>query len=480
MKIFTLTVACLIALCFDLRSTAQPAAGCRENSSAAAPAPFRWLPDSDVHVIFTPGHFSKSEIAALAPGLRGWQRELAQPHIRINLINEGERIPLPNEMAIVIGRKDSLPAGRQAQFIAVAGSGGYFTAGEVAINKGIKKSAQLAELLQHELGHAFGLMDCPSCKSGSTIMRLQDVVINGLSIARLLQRREPGLTPCDQHSLLTGYQNHIEPDLQITLGAVIGVDDVDDIVTKKDFDTTAPEVGDGRQLIDNVQPRPEPAAAEKVLVAAVIASEVANARALNSYAFKREVLIETVDAAGVATGSYYRLSQFVFDDSGMRIEKIISLPKPTLKHLIITNEDLKDLAGVQLLGWETTKADLYRLTADGRDAENRQLRFRVLPVDLLQAKRDGARVLYGTLWVDESTMKILKVRGRALPEGNQRFPVFETERTQITAGIWAPAVTFADEVLNFPNRSVRMRVRVRYFDYREFRSKLTITEVDPP
>jgi hypothetical protein len=45
-----------------------------------------------------------------------------------------------------------------------------------------------------------------------------------------------------------------------------------------------------------------------------------------------------------------------------------------------------------------------------------------------KAKRTGERVFYGRLWVDEASMRIVRVRGKALPEGNQRFPGFETDR----------------------------------------------------
>ena len=471
--------ACLmLTLLNSTNGSAQSIATCHENTTAPRTAPYRWAPASEVHIVFSPGDFQKPELAAFNKALEIWQQELSRSEINIKLINDGAKSGRGNR-SILVSRKDDLPVERQAQFVALAAANGYFTAGEVAIKKDIRKSDRLARLLQHELGHAFGLMDCLSCRYGSTIMRMHNLAVNGFSIGKLLAKEGLGLTACDRQSLTNGYGREADSGLEIGPGTIVGNDDGEDVVTKSDFDTTAAEVGDGKTLLDNAGLfSPESTIAEKRLLHTLLSSETTNARALNNYAFKRDVLIETVGEDGNVTGSYHRVSQLVFDDAGRRIEKILLFPKPTLKHLIITSEDVADLAGVQLLGWETGKADLYRIVAAGSDPQTGQLLFRVMPRDLRQAKVNGDRVFYGTIWVDQTAMQIVKVKGRALPEGNQRFPVFETERGQVTQGIWGPLSTFADETLVFPNRKVRMRMKVRYFDYREFRSKVTITEVD--
>jgi hypothetical protein len=131
-----------------------------------------------------------------------------------------------------------------------------------------------------------------------------------------------------------------------------------------------------------------------------------------------------------------------------------------------------------LLGLELNKEELYRVVSAGRDGQTGMLRFRVIPKDLLQAKAKGERVFFGTLWVDEPSMRIMKIEGRALPEGNQRFPSFETQRAQIDDKTYGPASTLADEVLDFPSGKIRMRVAVRYLDFRRFRSAVKIIEVE--
>ncbi len=482
-KTISVFVLCLVlsaGFSNDTQAFAQSLSSCRENTTAPAIAPYRWTPAAQAHVAFARGQFKKSELEVLAKVLDSWQVELAAPGINIQLINDGEQSSATDQShSLFISRKDELPAARQGQFTALAGAHGYFTAGEIAIKSSIGKAHQLSRVLSHELGHAFGLRDCPSCRHGATIMNLRTVVVNGISIGKLFGQEKFDLTVCDREIVKSGYQMETAAGIDIPVGSVIGEDEVEDVVSKTNFDTAAPEVGEGKALIESANfNSPEPGATEKLLLDSLFAVENLNSQLLNNYAFKRDVLIETIGLDGEVTGSYHRLSQFVFDDAGKRVEKLISFPKPNLKRLIITDEDVQDLAGVQLLGWETRKSDLYRIVPEGRDAGTNQLLFRVVPRDLLNAKATGERVFYGTLWVDESTMKIVKVKGRALPEGNQRFPLFETERGQVAQGIWGPASTFADEVLIFPHQKIRMRIKVRYFDYREFRSNVTITALD--
>ena len=49
-------------------------------------------------------------------------------------------------------------------------------------------------------------------------------------------------------------------------------------------------------------------------------------RALNSYSFKRDALMQKIGMGGQVTGEYHRISTFTFDDQGNRYEKISFFP----------------------------------------------------------------------------------------------------------------------------------------------------------
>src|SRR2546430_939460 len=69
-------------------------------------------------------------------------------------------------------------------------------------------------------------------------------------------------------------------------------------------------------------------------------------RALNTYAFKRDALIQQLGMGGQVVGEYHRVSDFTFDDHGARFEKIGFFPMPSIQGFSVTNEDLEDLGGV--------------------------------------------------------------------------------------------------------------------------------------
>lgn len=217
------------------------------------------------------------------------------------------------------------------------------------------------------------------------------------------------------------------------------------------------------------------------IVRAFTAKETEFRRALAEYAFQRDATIQTVGMGGQITGEYHRQSQFVFDDRDQRFEKITFFPQPTLTELRFTEEDLEDLGGVQPFALEASKINQYNFKYMGKERidELDTYVFEVAPKVL--PKKVSERFFQGRVWVDQRDLQIVKVRGKGVPEGDQRFPVFETYRQQIDGRYWFPTYTYADDDLIFPKgETVHLRMLVRYSDFRRFRSKVKITEVGDP
>lgn len=213
------------------------------------------------------------------------------------------------------------------------------------------------------------------------------------------------------------------------------------------------------------------------IIRAFTAKETEFRHALAEYAFQRDATLQTVGMGGQITGEYHRKSQFVFDDHDERFEKITYFPQPTLTDLMFTQEDLDDLGGVQPFALEASKINQYNFIYSGKERldELDTYVFDVAPKVL--PKKVSERFFQGRVWVDQRDLQIVKVRGKGVPEGNQRFPVFETYRQQIDGRYWFPVYTYADDELNFPKgQTIHIRMLVRYTDYRRFRSKVKITE----
>jgi hypothetical protein len=215
------------------------------------------------------------------------------------------------------------------------------------------------------------------------------------------------------------------------------------------------------------------------IIRAFTAKETEFRQALSEYAFNRDASIQTIGMGGQVTGEYRRVSQFVFTDQNERFEKITFFPMPTLTELTFTKEDLEDLGGVQPFALEASKIDRYNFNYIGKERvdELDTYVFDVAPKVL--PKKVSERFFEGRIWVDDQDLQIVKVRGRGVPQGDQRFPVFETYRQQIDGRYWFPTYTSADDELVFPKgQTVHIRMLVRYTDYKRFSSKVKVIEID--
>jgi hypothetical protein len=229
--------------------------------------------------------------------------------------------------------------------------------------------------------------------------------------------------------------------------------------------------GDGNQNDSGID-------TEKI-IRAFTAKETEFRRALADYAFKRDALVQTIGMGGEVSGEYHRTSQFVFDNNNERFEKITNFPMPTLNEVTITPEDIEDLGGVQPFALEASKIGQYDFKYAGKERidELDTYVFDVAPKVI--PKKVSERFFQGRIWVDQQDLQIVKVRGKGVPEGKQRFPLFETYRQQIDGHYWFPTYTYADDQLVFPDgQTVHLRMLVRYTDYKRFSSKVKITDVD--
>jgi muconolactone delta-isomerase len=215
------------------------------------------------------------------------------------------------------------------------------------------------------------------------------------------------------------------------------------------------------------------------IVRAFTAKETEFRQALSNYAFKRDAIVQTIGMGGGITGEYHRISQFSLDDRGELYEKITFFPQPTLTEISFTQEDLEDLGGVQPFALVTAKLNQYNFTYFGKERldEIDTYVFDVAPK--VVPKRVSERFFQGRVWVDDRDLQIVKVRGKGVPEGDQRFPIFETYRQQIDGRYWFPTYTYADDELVFKDgQAVHLRMTIRYTDFKRFGSEVKIIEVD--
>lgn len=202
--------------------------------------------------------------------------------------------------------------------------------------------------------------------------------------------------------------------------------------------------------------------------------------ALTNYVFTRSATIQTVGLGGLITGNYRRDSFINFSKDGKRFEKITYFPVSTIKEISITKEDIDDLGGINPFAINPRDASFYTFSYIGKQQidEINTYVFDVRPkLTDKKLQKSKKRFFYGRIWVDDRDFMIVKSKGKGIPEGEQRFPVVETWRTNVDGKYWFPAYSSSDDELVFDNGSVvKMRLRVRYENYKLGRSEVTILD----
>lgn len=212
------------------------------------------------------------------------------------------------------------------------------------------------------------------------------------------------------------------------------------------------------------------------VIRAMAAKETEFRRVLNGYTYKREAIMQGIAQGGQVAGEYRRQSLISFDAAGVRKEQVVKMPISTLP---IEPEDLIDIDTIQTFAIDPAKIDQYNFTLVGKERidDLNTYVFDVAPKVMPKPKRFQEHFFQGRIWVDDRDMQIVKARGKGVPEGKQRFPIFETYREQVDGRYWFPSLTFADDELVFSNGHVaRVKLRIRFTDYERGQQNRTSME----
>jgi len=207
------------------------------------------------------------------------------------------------------------------------------------------------------------------------------------------------------------------------------------------------------------------------------AAESENKIARGNYTFTQDATVLSLGEGGSITGKFQRVSDIIYDDLGNRIEKITFFPASTLSGMIMTAEDLQDLAGLQPFALTLEDLPKYQVDFVGKEKadELNTYVFNVKPKQI----RKGERYFEGRIWVDDQDLQIVKVVGQAVPETDKsQYPHFESYRENIDGKYWFPTYVYADDVLEFKGGDQRMRMIVKYSNYKKFSTGIRLGDGD--
>jgi len=195
-------------------------------------------------------------------------------------------------------------------------------------------------------------------------------------------------------------------------------------------------------------------------------------RERDNYTYTQTFVVQTIDFSGQPDGEYRMTSDIVFSTTGKRYDKVTYAPPSTLQRVSLSEQDFADLQNVQPFVLTTNELSKYDIAYVGRQRVD-ELATYVFEVKPKKIEKNQ-RYFQGRIWVDDKDLEIVKTYGKAVPDILKRneenfFPRFETYRENIEGHYWFPTYTHADDVLHFSTGDIRIRMTVRYKDYKRFR-----------
>ena len=209
----------------------------------------------------------------------------------------------------------------------------------------------------------------------------------------------------------------------------------------------------------------------------VAARETENEEARNNYTWRQSMVEQELDTHGAETGHYREVRDILFSPEGKRIEQDVEKPFNSMKHLKLTEEDYHDLREIQPMLLPSDELFLYETEFKGTETVDGIECFviEIRPRQLLS----GMRLFEGLLWVDPADFSIVQVRGEAVPQirttkTENLFPHFTTTYVKVEGRYRFPVETLADDTLWFRSGPQRMRLTIRYTNYKRFSADSTI------
>jgi hypothetical protein len=220
----------------------------------------------------------------------------------------------------------------------------------------------------------------------------------------------------------------------------------------------------------------EPSVPVEEIIKRFVDKETEFTAAREKYTYRQSVKIQEYDNAGGVRGKWELVQDVIFGPSGERTERVVFAPVSSLRNIILTPQDMEDLRSVQpfvMTNADRDKYDVHYLGTERVDEIDCYV-FSVKPKSL----EKGERYFEGQIWVDQVDMQIVKTYGKGVgllkkKEDNQ-FPRFETYRQQIDGKYWFPVYTRADDILHFQSGDQRIRMVIKYEDYKQFKSETDI------
>jgi hypothetical protein len=202
------------------------------------------------------------------------------------------------------------------------------------------------------------------------------------------------------------------------------------------------------------------------IISRFTAVETESLEEFGRYGYKLEFIVQALKK-GKVVDEYRRVSQMLVNKSGKIEEKVLGFTKPS-GDILVTREDLDNLAGSYQFALQTSNANQYRFAYVAKEQIS-GLDFYVFDVTPISIP-PKRRLFRGRIWVGVDSLRIVKTLGKFEQKGQQKFPVIEMYRAAIDNRWLFPVVGSGDDELVFENgQSQHLRFIIKYTDFVKLR-----------
>ena len=214
------------------------------------------------------------------------------------------------------------------------------------------------------------------------------------------------------------------------------------------------------------------------LLRKIAATQTENAKARENYTYRQSVTVDEFDHRDMIDGQFREVRDITFSPTGSRYEQLVARVVNTLQRIKMTPEDFADIRNIQPFFLTSDNVRQYSGKYLGEETVDGVKCFieHVAPKQILS----GQRFFDGILWVRQSDFGVVRTEGQAVPQidtlhQQNLFPHFTTLWKEIDGKWMFPVETYADDTLFFRDWPQRIKITIRYMNYKRFGAESTLT-----
>jgi hypothetical protein len=190
------------------------------------------------------------------------------------------------------------------------------------------------------------------------------------------------------------------------------------------------------------------------------------------YSYRKTIRIQEFGPDGQPSGEYQATYEAGRTSDGKAYERALSSPQSSLEYLQFEPDDVQGLFRAPAFPLTTSQLPKYVLQYLGTETVD-EVECYIFQVHTKTLDRQHP-YFDGVIWVDQKFLEVVKTYGKWITDlGEYRpsslpFSIFETYRENVDGKYWFPNYSRSEDVVKLKNRSVPVRVTIKWSNFKQF------------